>query len=78
MSGFMAAAREGDPVHTVRTIARLSQMIVELRDEYVARPRIDTLQQIEQRLDDLLGLRDELHARVQHAQRITDQSTDQS
>ncbi len=72
MSGYMSAAREEDPVHTVRTIARLSQMIVELRDEYVARPRIDTLQQIEQRLDDLLGLREDLHARIQQAQRITD------
>ena len=72
MSGYMAAAREEDPVHTVRTIARLSQMIVELRDEYVARPRIDTLQQIEQRLDDLLGLREDLHARIQQAQRIAD------
>ncbi len=70
MSGYMAAAREEDPVHTVRTIARLSQMIVELRDEYVARPRIDTLQQIEQRLDDWLGLREDLHSRIQHALRI--------
>ena len=72
MSGYMAAAREEDPVHTVRTIARLSQMIVELRDEYVARPRVDTLQQIEQRLDDLLGLREDLHARIQQSLRITD------
>ena len=70
MSGYMAAAREEDPVNTVRTIARISQMLVELRDEYVARPRVDTLQQIEQRLDDLLGLREDLHARIQHALRI--------
>lgn len=74
MSGYMPAAREEDPVHTVRTIARLSQMLIELRDEYVARPRVDTLRQIEQRLDDLLGLREDLRARVQHAARSADSS----
>ena len=31
-------SREDDPVHTVRTIARIAQMIIELRDEYVASP----------------------------------------
>lgn len=72
MSGYMSAAREEDPVHTVRTIARISQMLVELRDEYVARPRLDTLQQIEQRLDDLIGLREDLRARVQHAARSSE------
>ncbi len=66
MSGYMSASREDDPVHTVRTIGRIAQMLIELRDEYVARPRPDTLVQFQQRLDDLVGLRDELKARAQH------------
>ena len=64
MTGFTVSSRDNDPVQTVRTIARLAQMLVELRDEYVQRPRHDTLQQIEQRLDDLLRLRDELHHHI--------------
>lgn len=60
MAGFNVTSRDNDPVQTVRTIARVAQMLVELRDEYVQRPRQDTLQQIEQRLDDLTRLRDEL------------------
>jgi Na+/phosphate symporter len=60
MAGFNTTSRDNDPVQTVRTIARVAQMLVELRDEYVQRPRQDTLQQIEQRLDDLTRLRDEL------------------
>lgn len=60
MAGFNITSRDNDPVQTVRTIARVAQMLVELRDEYVQRPRQDTLQQIEQRLDDLTRLRDEL------------------
>lgn len=64
MSGYTVASREDDPIHTVRTIGRLSQMIIELRDEYVKRPRTDILQQIEQRLDDLLAQREELRHRI--------------
>lgn len=64
MSGYTVASREDDPIHTVRTIGRLSHMLVELRDEYVARPRPETLGQIEQRLDDLLALREELRTRA--------------
>lgn len=67
MSGYSVASREDDPIHTVRTIARISQMIIELRDEYVRRPRPDTLLQIEQRLDDLLAQREELRARIANA-----------
>ena len=67
MSGYTVASREDDPIHTVRTIGRLSQMIIELRDEYVKRPRADILQQIEQRLDDLLSQREELRHRIAHA-----------
>lgn len=64
MSGYSAPSREDDPIHTVRTIARLAQMVIELRDEYVRRPRPDILQQIEQRLDDLSTQREELRHRI--------------
>ncbi len=64
MSGYTLSSREEDPVHTVRTIARVAQMLVELRDEYVQRPREDTLQQIDQRLDDLKKLHDELKVKI--------------
>lgn len=67
MSGYSLPSREDDPVHTVRTIARLAQMIIELRDEYVKRPRPDILDQIEQRLDDLLLQREELKHRIANA-----------
>jgi hypothetical protein len=64
VSGYSYATREGDPVHTVRTIGRLAQMIIELRDEYVSRPRPDLLVQIDQRITDLSALQDELRARM--------------
>lgn len=64
MSGYSYATRENDPVHTVRTIGRLAQMLIELRDEYVERPRADLLVQIDQRLTDLLELQDHLRARM--------------
>lgn len=70
MSGYSLPTREEDPIHTVRTIARLAQMIIELRDEYVRRPRRDILQQIEQRLDDLLAQREELRHRAEQAKHI--------
>jgi hypothetical protein len=43
-------------------------MLIELRDEYVERPREDTMAQIEQRLDDLVALRDELKTKLAHIQ----------
>jgi anti-sigma-K factor RskA len=67
MSGYSVPTREDDPVHTVRTIARIAQMLIELRDEYVTRPRPEILQQIEQRLDDLLFQREELRQRIANA-----------
>lgn len=67
MSGYSYASWEGDPVHTVRTIGRLAQMIIELRDEYVQRPRADLLVQIDQRMTDLEALHDELRVRMEHA-----------
>ncbi len=66
-SGYTMPSREDDPVHTVRTIGRLAQILIELRDEYVHRPRADILEQIEQRLDDLLAQRADLRNRIEHA-----------
>ncbi|MGH2533648.1 MAG: hypothetical protein ACRDJW_15225 [Thermomicrobiales bacterium] len=64
MSGYSVPSREDDPVHTVRTIGRVAQMIIELRNEYVEQPRPETLRQIEQRLEDLHLLLEELRNRI--------------
>lgn len=72
MNGFTASGRENDQVQTVRTIARIAQMLVELRDEYVERPREDTLKQIEQRLDDMIRLREDLGRRRRDEEGDTD------
>ena len=63
MAGFSAPTREDDPIHVVRTIGRIAQMLLELRDEYERRPRNDTLAQIDQRLNDLAEQRARLSAR---------------
>ena len=70
--GYTLPSREDDPVHTVRTIARIAQILIELRDEYVQRPRPDILQQIEQRMDDLVGLRDELKQRIANSSKAAE------
>jgi hypothetical protein len=62
MSGFGAGARDDSPEQVVRTVGRLASMLVELRDEYVARPRENTLVQIEQRLAELGELRESLRS----------------
>jgi hypothetical protein len=64
MSGYSHPSREDDPVHTVRTIGRVAQMVIELRDEYVKRPRPDLLAQIDRRLSDLETLHHELRQRA--------------
>jgi len=64
MSGYSVPSREDDPVHTVRTIGRIAQIIIELRDEYVERPRPEILAQIDQRLEDLLAQQDDLRQRM--------------
>ncbi len=66
MSGYSTPPRDEPAVQTVRTIARVAQMLIELRDEYIERPREDLLEQIEQRLGDLEDLRAELKSRVDH------------
>jgi hypothetical protein len=63
MAGYSVPTRESDPVHTVRTIGRLAQMVLELRDEYVRDPRPDTLDQIIRRLDEINRLSEELKRR---------------
>ncbi len=64
MSGFGSAAWDDTPAQTVRTIGRLAQMLIELRDEYVERPREDTMEQIEKRLDEIIDLREELRQQL--------------
>ncbi len=63
MAGFSPPTREDDPIHVVRTIGRIAQMLTELRDEYERRPRPDTLAQIDQRLNDLAEQRAKLNQR---------------
>lgn len=66
-SGYTIAAREEDPVHTVRTIARLAQILIELRNEYVENPRPEILRQIDQRLDDMSEQHEVLRQKIAHA-----------
>ena len=63
MAGFTMGSVNEDPVQIVRTIARISQMLIELRDEYIETHRDDVLDQIERRLDELEALHKQLHAR---------------
>ncbi len=63
MPGFSPPTREDDPIHVVRTIGRIAQMLIELRDEYEHRQRPDTLAQIDQRLNDLAEQRVKLNQR---------------
>lgn len=64
MSGYTVPSREEDSVQVVRTIGRIAHMLMELRDEYVERQRPEILEQIEQRVDDLIALREQLHHHV--------------
>ncbi len=66
-SGYTPVSREDDPIHTVRTIARLAQIVIELRNEYVDHPRPALLSQLEQRLDDLAEQREVLRHKIAHA-----------
>jgi len=60
MTDYSPTSRDEEVAHIVRKIGRLAQMLEELRDEYVTQPRKDTVAQIEQRLDDLIALREPL------------------
>ncbi len=63
MAGFTMGSVNDDPVQIVRTIARIAQMVIELRDEYIETQRDDALDQIERRLDELDNLHQQLRAR---------------
>ena len=56
MSGYTLPTGEQDPMHLVRTIGRLSLMLLEIRDEYANDPRPDTLDQFERRLAEITEL----------------------
>lgn len=66
MAGLNMGSINDDPVQIVRTIARISQMLIELRDEYLTDPRDDTLDQVERRLEELNDLKDQLRKRREH------------
>lgn len=67
MSGFSLGSHDDDPVQIVRTIARISQMLIELRDEYLDQHREDALDQIERRVQELEDLGKQLRAARQKA-----------
>ena len=60
MSGYTLPTGEHDPIHLVRTISRLAQMLLEIREEYINDPRPDTLDQFERRLDEISTLQHQL------------------
>jgi uncharacterized membrane protein YccC len=60
MNGYTLPTGEHDPIHLVRTISRLAQMLLEIRDEYISDPRPDTLDQFERRLDEISTLQRQL------------------
>ncbi len=60
MSSFQRPIGDDDPIHIVRTIGRLAQMVLEIRDEYVEGRRDDDLDQLERRLDEMAGLHEQL------------------
>lgn len=63
MAGLNMGSINDDPVQIVRTMARIAQMLVELRDEYVESKNDDTLDQIDRRLDELHELQQQLRTR---------------
>lgn len=63
MAGLSMGSINDDPVQIVRTIARISQMLVELRDEYLETRNDDTLDQIDRRLEELHELQTQLRHR---------------
>lgn len=53
---------DDDPIYLVRSIGRMAQMLLEIRDEYVKEPSEDALDQFERRLDEIADLAGKLHA----------------
>jgi hypothetical protein len=64
MPGYSLPTRETDPVHQVRTIGRLAQMVLELRDEYVRELRADTLDQILRRIEEINHIAEALREQI--------------
>lgn len=62
MAGFTMNSVNDDPIQIVRTVARISHMLIELRDEYLETQREDVLDQVERRLNELQELRQQLQA----------------
>lgn len=60
MSGYSLPNGEQDPMRLVRTIGRMTQMLLEIRDEYIRDPREDTLDQFERRLAEINQLGQQL------------------
>ena len=60
MSSYQHPTGDDDPAHLVRTIGRLAQMLLEIRDEYITDRRDDALDQLERRLDEIAALHDQL------------------
>ena len=56
MSSYQHPTGDDDPIHLVRTIGRLAQMVLEIRDEYIDDRRDDALDQLERRLDEIAAL----------------------
>ncbi len=50
---YSEPVKPGDPVENVRRIARLAQMLLDMRIEYERRPRPDILAQIQERAREL-------------------------
>ncbi len=63
MAGLNMGSINDDPVQIVRTIARISQMLIELRDEYLESKSDEALDQIDRRLDELHELKAQLRTR---------------
>lgn len=57
---FTEPVKPTDPIETVRKIARLAQLLLDLRTEYERRQRDDLLDQIKHRVAELQALADSL------------------
>jgi len=53
---YSEPVKPGDTVETVRRIARIAQLILDLRAEYERRPKADTLIQIKERAAELQAM----------------------
>ena len=59
---FTEPIKSDDPIETVRMIARLANLMLDLRTEYERRPRPQLLQQIRERAAELHDLANTLPA----------------